>query len=224
MARDKKIYDLNKKQADKEKLTAKELAFQKAQAVREYELEFTPDEKAILQILEGKVTAKIHVHKEDDVLYLIEMVKKYKIKATADHTCDVFHKEIYDELAKAGIPVIFGPLGGIGPKVELAHAYYQNAELLMKSKAEYGLMTDHPIVWTPHLRDSLKFFMIHGMKDEDAISVITYKNAKILGIDDILGTVEKGKIASLIVWDKEPLNIGAFPSMVMAEGKILRKR
>lgn len=224
MARDKKINDLNKKQADKEKLTAKELAFQKAQAVREYELEFTPDENAILEILSGKVTAKIHVHKEDDVLYLIRLVKKYKIKATADHTCDVFHKEIYDELAKAGIPVIFGPLGGIGPKVELAHAYYQNAELLMKSKAEYGLMTDHPIVWTPHLRDSLKFFMIHGMKDEDAISVITYKNAKLLGIDDILGTVEKGKIASLIVWDKEPLNIGAFPSMVMAEGKILRKR
>jgi len=224
IARDKKIYDLNKKKNEKEKLTPKELAFQKAQAVREYELEFTPDEKAILQILEGKVTAKIHVHKEDDVLYLIEMVKKYKIKATADHTCDVFHKEIYDELAKAGIPVVFGPLGGIGPKVELAHAYYQNAELLMKSKAEYGLMTDHPIVWTPHLRDSLKFFMIHGMKDEDAISVITYKNAKLLGIDDILGTVEKGKIASLIVWDKEPLNIGAFPSMVMAEGKILRKR
>jgi imidazolonepropionase-like amidohydrolase len=54
--------------------------------------------------------------------------------------------------------------------------------------------------------------------------VITYRNAKILGIDDVLGTVEKGKIASLIVWDKEPLNLSAYPKMVMAEGNVLRKK
>lgn len=224
IARDKKLSEIEKKKTGKEKISAKEYTEQKKQTLREFELEFTPDEKAILEILSGKVTAKIHVHKEDDVLYLIKLVKKYGIKATADHTCDVFHKEIYDELGKAGIPVIFGPLGGIGPKIELAHSYYQNAELLMRSKAEYGLMTDHPVIWTPHLRDSLKFFLIYGMKDEEAISVVTYKNAKILGIDDILGTVEKGKTASLIVWDKEPMHLGAYPKMVMAEGKIVRKR
>jgi imidazolonepropionase-like amidohydrolase len=224
LERDKKLSELEKKAKGKDKLSAKEIALEKKNINRCFELSFEPEELIMLDILAGKKTAKIHVHKEDDVLYLIELVKKYKLKATAEHTCDVFHREIYDELAKAKIPVVFGPLGGIGPKIELAHAYYQNAELLMKSKAEYGLMTDHPIVWTPHLRDSLKFFLIHGMKDEEAISMITYKNAKILGIDDVLGTVEKGKVASLIVWDKEPLNLAAYPKMVMAEGKILRKR
>lgn len=222
--RDKKLSEIDKKAKGKDKLTAKEIALEKKNINRCYELSFDPEENILLEILSAKKTAKIHVHKEDDVLYLIGLVKKYKLKATADHTCDVFHKDIYDELAKAKIPVIFGPLGGVGGKIELAHAYYQNAELLMKSKAEYGLMTDHPIVWTPHLRDSLKFFLIYGMKDEEAISLITYRNAKLLGIDDILGTVEKGKVASLIVWDKEPLNLAAYPKMVMAEGKVLRKR
>ncbi|MGD9707428.1 MAG: amidohydrolase family protein [Candidatus Delongbacteria bacterium] len=224
LERDKKLLEIEKKAKGKDKLSAKEIALEKKNINRCFELSFEPEELITLDILSGKKTAKIHVHKEDDVLYLIELVKKYKLKATADHTCDVFHKEIYEELAKAKIPVVFGPLGGIGGKIELAHAYYQNAELLMKSKAEYGLMTDHPVIWTPHLRDSLKFFLINGMKDEEAISVITYKNAKILGIDDVLGTVEKGKIASLIVWDKEPLNLAAFPKMVMAEGRILRKK
>ncbi|MDY0018113.1 MAG: amidohydrolase family protein [Candidatus Delongbacteria bacterium] len=224
LERDKKLLEIEKKAKGKDKLSAKEIALEKKNINRCFELSFEPEELITLDILSGKKTAKIHVHKEDDVLYLIELVKKYKLKATADHTCDVFHKEIYEELAKAKIPVVFGPLGGIGGKIELAHAYYQNAELLMKSKAEYGLMTDHPVIWTPHLRDSLKFFLINGMKDEEAISVITYKNAKILGIDDTLGTVEKGKIASLIVWDKEPLNLAAFPKMVMAEGRILRKK
>ncbi|MDA3837549.1 MAG: amidohydrolase family protein [Candidatus Delongbacteria bacterium] len=224
IARDKKIYEINKKTKGDDKLSAKEIAFQKKQAEREFELEFDPEELAMLDLLSGKKVAKIHVHKEDDVLYLIKFVKKYKLKATADHTGDVFHKEIFEELAKAGIPIVYGPLGGVGGKVELAHAYYQNAKLLMKSKATFGLMTDHPVIWTPNLRESLKYFLIHGMTDEEAISVITYKNAKLLEIDDILGTVEKGKQASIIVWDKEPLNLAAYPTMVMAEGKVIRKR
>jgi len=224
ISRDKKIYEINKKSKGSEKLSAKESAFQKKHAEREFELEFDPEELAILDLLAGKKVAKIHVHKEDDVLYLIKFVKKYNLKATADHTGDVFHKEIFDELGKAGISIVYGPIGGVGEKVELAHAYYQNAKLLMKSKATYGLMTDHPVIWSPNLRESLKYFLIHGMSDEEAISLISYKNAKLLEIDDILGSVEKGKIASLVVWDKEPLNLAAFPKMVMAEGKVIRKK
>jgi len=221
LARDKKIIDLDKtktednfEQADYDK----KLDFIK----REYELEFNNDDKAILEILDRKKIAKIHVHKEDDVLYLIEFVKKYNIKATADHTGDVHHQEIFDELAKNNIPIIYGPIGGVAGKVELAHAYYQNTGLLYRSKATYGLMTDHPVVWAPHLRDSLKFFMIHGMSDTEAINLITRKNAEVLNIDNILGTVETGKMASLIVWDKEPLHLASYPTMVMGEGKVLR--
>ncbi|MFA6653723.1 MAG: amidohydrolase, partial [Candidatus Delongbacteria bacterium] len=140
LERDKKLLEIEKKAKGKDKLSAKEIALEKKNINRCFELSFEPEENMLLEILGAKKTAKIHVHKEDDVLYLIELVKKYKLKATADHTCDVFHKEIYEELAKAKIPVVFGPLGGIGGKIELAHAYYQNAELLMKSKAEYGLM------------------------------------------------------------------------------------
>ena len=114
-------------------------------------------------------------------------------------------------------------MGSVGYKVELKHAYYQNAGLLMKSSAFYGLMTDHPVIWAPALRDSLKFSLIAGMNPEEAISLITFKNAKILGIDDRLGSVEAGKTASLLVWDRNPLDLAAFPRMVMAEGKIIRK-
>ena len=219
----KKTRELNRKLKEK-KISKKELDEELKIADKEFELEFLPEEKALLLLLRGKMTAKIHVHKEDDVYYLIKLAKKYNLKVTADHTGDVFHKEVFDELGKNNIPVIFGPLGALGYKVELKHSYYQNAKLLMNSKAFFGLMTDHPVIHTFSLRDSLKFFLIQGMNKEDAISLITYKNAKILGIDDILGTIEKGKLASLVVWNNDPLALNAFPVMVMGEGKILRKK
>ncbi len=190
----------------------------------EYALEFSSQENALLDLLFGGKTAKVHVHKEDDILYLIELKKKYGLKVTADHACDVHHKEIFDELADNNISIVYGPWEGAAYKVELKHAYYQNTSLLMASYAFYGLMSDHPVVLARSLKESLKYFLIQGMSEEEAISLITYKNAKILGIDDTLGTIEVGKTASLIVWDKNPLNLGAYPLAVIGEGKILRDR
>ncbi|KQC14487.1 MAG: amidohydrolase [Desulfuromonas sp. SDB] len=217
----KSLYEL-KNNTEQKKLSKQEEKTQTEIIVQEFQQEFNSSDQAILNLLSGEKVAKVHVHKEDDVLYLIDLVKKYKLKVTADHVGDVFHRDIFDELAKNNIPIVYGPLGSVGYKVELKHAYYQNAKLLMKSKAFYGLMTDHPVIWTPHLRDSLKFFLIAGMTPEDAISMITCKNAEILGIQDQLGTVEAGKTASLVVWDRDPLSLSAFPKLVMGEGKIIR--
>ncbi|MDY6786591.1 MAG: amidohydrolase family protein [candidate division WOR-3 bacterium] len=216
----KAVNALNRKR-DEGKIDKKDFDEEMALAEKEYKLAFTAEEKGLLELLSGNKTAKIHVHKDDDVMYLIDFVKKYKIKATADHTGDVFNKSTFNELAKNSIPIVYGPLGSVGYKVELKHAYYQNAGILMQSKAQYGLMTDHPVIHTMCLRDSLKFFLIEGMKDEDAIGIITKKNAEILGIDDQLGSIKKGMTASILVWDKNPLNLGAFPRTVIAEGRKL---
>jgi imidazolonepropionase-like amidohydrolase len=219
------LYELDKKKRnEEEKISEKDIQLEEKFIGKEYELEFSTEERAILDLLSGEKTAKIHVHKDDDVLYLIQLVKKYNLKVTADHTGDVFNKETFDELGNNKIPVVYGPLGSVGYKVELKHAYYQNAKLLMESEAFYGLMTDHPVIHTIALRDSLKFFLIHGMSEEEAISLVTYKNAKILGLEDTLGTVEAGKLASLVVWNKNPLHLGAFPRVVLGEGKVLRKK
>lgn len=224
LAREKKLRELDQKARDKKsRLTPKEIKEQRQAIEAEYALEFDTEDRALLELLVNKKTAKIHVHKEDDVLYLIELAKRYGLSCTADHCGDVHHTEVFDALAEARIPVVYGPLGSLAYKVELKNDSYRNVEKLMRSRASYGLMTDHPVIMTPALRDSLKFFLIYGMKPEEAISLITYKNAVILGIDNILGTVEPGKWASLVVWDQEPLHLAAYPRMVMAEGEVIRQ-
>ncbi|TYB30697.1 MAG: amidohydrolase family protein [Candidatus Mcinerneyibacterium aminivorans] len=222
--KEKSLNELEKKsEKEDSNLTKEDIKREKELIEKEYKVKFNSEERALLDILSGNKTAKIHVHKEDDVLYLIKLVKKYNLNVTADHTGDVFHKEIFDKLGENNIPVVYGPLGTVGYKTELKHAYYQNAKLLMNSKANFGLMTDHPVIHSYTLRDSLKFFLIQGMSEEDAISLITYKNARILGIDDRLGTVEPEKLASIVVWDKNPLTLGAYPKAVFAEGKLIRE-
>ncbi len=221
LSRERKLLELERNLKWK-KIRLSEKAKELEMIDMEHRLDFDADEQAILELLTRKKKAKVHVHKEDDVLYLMGLVKKYGLSVSADHLGDVFHIEIFDTLAREGIPIVYGPLGSFPYKVELKHDSFDNTKILMGSKAFYGLMTDHPVIMTPNLRDSLKYFLIFGMKEEEAIGIITFKNAKILGIDDRLGSVEPGKLASLVVWDKNPLNFSAFPKYVMAEGKIIR--
>jgi imidazolonepropionase-like amidohydrolase len=219
--RERKFRELDRDVRDGKKTQA-EAAVERHAAEADSRLALSSEELAIADMLSGRPTIKVHVHKEDDALYLIQLAKRYGLKVTADHLSDVNHREIFDELAKAGIPIVYGPLGSLSYKVELKHDRWQNAGLLLKSKAYFGLMTDHPVVMTYNLRDTLKFFMVHGMSDADAIGLITRRNAEILGLKD-LGTLEEGKLASLLVWDRDPLHLGAMPRVVIAEGRVLRK-
>ena len=191
---------------------------------RAYDLALSQEQWAVFKLLNGKTSAKVHVHKADDALYLIDLKRRFNLNVTAEHACDIGEVEIFNALAENDIPVVYGPVGSFDYKVELKNASYKHAAALMQSKADFGLMTDHPVILAHHLRDSLKYFLIHGMLPADAISLITHKNAAILGVDDCLGAIEVGKLASLIVWDKDVFSLGAFPLLVMAEGTIIRDR
>ncbi len=184
-----------------------------------YALEFNDVEKAILELLEGKKIAKVHVHKSDDVLYLIELVNKFGFKATAEHLGDVHEIETFQALKDAGINAVFGPLESFPYKVELKHEKLYNVKLLMDSGLFFGLMTDHPVIMTKLLLVSLRNFLFFGMSEEEALSIITWRNAKILEIDDKLGTIEKGKLASIVLWNGDPFKLSSRPEMVIAEGK-----
>lgn len=191
---------------------------------RAYDLSLSDEQRAVLKLLNGETNAKVHVHKADDALYLIDLKTRFNLNVTAEHACDIGEVEIFNALAKNDIPVVYGPVGSFDYKVELKNASYKHGASLMQSKADFGLMTDHPVILSHHLRDSLKYFLIHGMTPEDAISLITHKNAAILGVDHCLGSIEAGKLASLIVWDKDVFHLAAFPRLVMAEGSIIRDR
>lgn len=222
IARDRKLRETEAKVRDK-KLSASEAEAERKAAERESELDLDPTDRALREILVDRRPVKVHVHKEDDVCYLIGLVRRYGLKVSADHLGDVHRGAIFDQLADAGIPVVYGPLGSLPYKVELKNDDYRNAGVLLKSRAFFGLMTDHPVIMTSSLRDTLKFFLIAGMRPEEALSVVTWRNAKLAGVDDRLGCVEPGKWASLLVWPRDPLHLAAMPSLILAEGRVIRK-
>jgi len=172
-------------------------------------------------VLAGKHILRAHAHKIDDIAALLRLVDEFKLKVTVEHAMDVHQPEIFLELRKRRIPVTYGPVDAFAYKVELKHESWRNIRHLLESGVEYGLMSDHPVTPARQLFLQTRWFIRAGLSKQQAIEVLSRKNAEILGINNILGTLEEGKWASFTCWNGDPFDLTVYPVAVYGEGELL---
>jgi imidazolonepropionase-like amidohydrolase len=190
----------------------------RAAGKKKEEIVFTAAQAIFRDILEGKETLRTHVHKIDDIAALLRLAEEFKLKVTVEHAMDVHGPDIFGELKKAGIPVIYGPVDCFASKVELKHKNWKNIRHLLDSGVQYGLMTDHPVTPSRNLLIQTRWFIRAGLSKQQAVELISRRNAEILGIDRILGTLRKGRWASFVCWNGDPFDLTKYPVAVFAEG------
>jgi imidazolonepropionase-like amidohydrolase len=179
------------------------------------------EEEVIRAILSGQQGLRVHVHKIDDIASLLRLQEEFGIRVTVDHACDVNDGHIYSVLKDRGIPVVFGPLDAFAYKVELKHENWRNVRHLLESGVDFGLMTDHPVIPQRNLLLELRWFMRCGLNRQDAIEIVTRRNAQILGVNGFLGTLDKGKWASFSCWNGDPFDVSRYPVKVFGEGNVV---
>jgi imidazolonepropionase-like amidohydrolase len=181
----------------------------------------TAEEEVIRALLEGRERLRTHVHKIDDIAGLLRLKEEFGLRVTVEHAGDVHDGRIFAVLKEQGVPVVFGPLDAFAYKVELKHENWRNLRHLVESGVAYGLMTDHPVIPQRNLPVTLRWFLRCGLSRQQAIEIVTRRNAEILGIHGFLGTLEKGKWASFACWNGDPFDLGSWPVRVFGEGKML---
>ncbi len=190
-------------------------------AAKAADLELSAAERVIEQLLTRKLRMRTHAHKADDIAALLRIADEFGLDVTVDHAGDVHQVEIFAELRRRGIPVIFGPLDSFAYKTELRHEAWRNIKMMIESGVTFGLMSDHPVTPSRQLLLQTRWFLRAGLTKQQAIELLTRTNAKILGVDDRLGTLQRGKWASMAGWNGDPFELASFPIMVVGEGKVL---
>lgn len=174
----------------------------------------------LIKLVKGEYKIMCHLHKEDDALFLMSLVDQFGIKPIINHGMDFHSASIFEEIKKRDLSLVYGPLDSHPYKVELKHESWKNVELVQKSGVRFALISDHPVILQRTLFLTTRHFMRFGATKEECVSYVTSRPAQILGLDK-LGTIEKGKLASFSVWNKDPFQFDAYPNMVFGEGKTL---
>ena len=180
--------------------------------------EVEPLTELFMDILSNRFKMMVHVHKEDDIMVLIQLIKEFGIKVIANHCVDVHREEVFMALKASSIPVIYGPMDSFPYKVELKHESWRNAEKLLNSGAKFSIMSDHPVILQRNILYSLRHLLRFGLSKADAISKISKEAAEIIGAQNI-GQIRAGFKASIVVWNGDPFSLSSYPILVIAEGR-----
>ncbi|MGR3177066.1 MAG: amidohydrolase family protein [Candidatus Anammoxibacter sp.] len=195
--------------------------YKKAKGKDKHDITFTSEEAVLQDLLTGRNYLRVHAQKADDIAALLRVVDEFKLSVTVEHAMDVFQPGIFQELKKRQIPVTYGPIDSFACNVELKHANWRNIRYLVESGVQYGLMSDHPAVICRQFFLQTRWFTRVGLSKQDAIELVSRKNAEILGVSKMLGTIEKNRWASFICWNADPFDMTGYPIAVYGEGELL---
>jgi imidazolonepropionase-like amidohydrolase len=126
---------------------------------------------------------------------------------------------IVEELKEAGVKVAVGPSLSNRAKVEMENVTFRTPGVLASAGVEVAIITDAPCTPIQYLPICAGMAMREGMTEEDAFKALTIVPAKILKVDDRLGSLAVGKDADVVVWNNHPMEIMGRPEMVFVNGK-----
>jgi len=173
--------------------------------------------EALGLVLRGEIPWRQHCHRADDIATALRLADEFGYRLVIDHGTEAVL--LADRLAERGIPVLIGPLLTSRSKVELRNRSLANPARLAAAGVELGIITDHPVVPVHLLHVQAALAVREGLDPASALRAVTLVPARVLGLEDRLGSLEPGKHATLCVWSGDPLDARSRVEAAWIEGR-----
>lgn len=173
--------------------------------------------EAVCRLLKGEFPARCHAHRAIDMLTFMRIAKEFKFRFVFEHATEAI--QILDELRKANVFLVIGPGMSSRVKVELVNRTWDTAVRAVEAGLTVALTADHHVTPMKNLPVYAALSVRAGMSNENAFRAITINPAIILGLEDRLGSIERGKDADLVIWSGDPLDARSKPDAVFIKGR-----
>jgi imidazolonepropionase-like amidohydrolase len=193
--------------------------------------------EAMIKLLNKDMPARIESDFVDDIRTAIRICDEFDIDLIIDSGLGAY--KVKDILAEKNIPVVLGtPTHPFvqGGEVSMSPDLYRemndyNAAELLKAGVKLSLGSFSFSFGGFGYATSGRWLLIeaayltgYGVSDEDVLKMITINAAQILGVDNRVGSLEKGKDADVIILDGYPLNIKTWVDHVFIDGESVYTR
>lgn len=221
----KRVYGVYQKKKPVSRMATAALireAFWKArrymESQKEKEWKYDMGMEAIAKVLRKEMPLRAHAHRADDIVTAVRIAQEFDVDIIIEHGTEAYL--IAELLSVEGIPVILGPTLSTRSKVELKDKTMESPVLLYRHGVSFAMMSDHPVTPSCFLSLYAGLATRYGLPVYQALKMITCDAAKILGLDNRIGSLAPGMDADLVVWSENPLSISARPEIVMVDGQI----
>ncbi len=175
-------------------------------------------------VLDGEILVHNHCYRADEMAQVIDMAKEFGYKVSTFHHAVESYK-IADMLAAEGIcSAVWADWWGF--KMEAYDAIPENAALIHNAGACTIIHSDDANQIQRLNQEAAKVqadgrAMGIDISDAEVVRWFTYNPAKAIGIAEMTGSLQIGKMADVVLWNGNPLSVYSRPEKVWVDGALL---
>lgn len=174
--------------------------------------------EALVEVLEGKRLVHCHAYRSDEMLMMMRVAEEFGFRlATFQHVQEGY--KVAKEMAKHGVAGA-GFSDWWSYKMEVADGIPYNMAIMTKKGVLTGVNSDDAGLMRRLNTEAAKAIRYGGLSEEEALALVTINPAKQMKVDHLIGSIEPGKDADLVIWNKPPLSTYAVPQKVFIDGTL----
>lgn len=173
---------------------------------------------AVAEILNKKRFITCHSYVQSEINMLMHLADSFGFKVnTFTHILEGY--KVADKMKAHGVSAsTFADWWAY--KNEVMEAIPYNAAILMKMGVNVAVNSDDAEMARRLNQEAAKSIKYGGLKETEALKLVTLNPAKILHIDDKVGSIKVGKVADLVLWTDNPLSVYAMADKTIIDGQI----
>ena len=191
--------------------------YQRAKAAKTPGFQVDLKFEAMIPVLDGKVPVTVSAARANTIHDAIQWAKKQNVKLVVLQPREI--GKAGAELKAENVPVILGRVLALpnGEDSSYDQAFTLPVDAYKAGvKFAFGTFTNEFVRDIPYQAATAVAF---GLPYEEALKAVTVNPSEIWGVSDQIGSVEKGKIADLMVTDGDPLEIQTQIKHLYVKGK-----
>ena len=172
------------------------------------------------QLLKGEIKALITANSSVDIMNAIRIAKEFNLKLVLDGAAEAYL--LIDEIKKAKAEIILHATMARNED-DMLNMTRESAALLTKAGIPVSIESGQE-AYVPKTRIVLyeaALTLAFGQTFEEALKSITINPAKLLGIDQRVGSIETGKDADLVMYDGDPFEYTTHVCNVIIDGQVV---
>ncbi|RAU82517.1 amidohydrolase family protein [Pontibacter arcticus] len=172
--------------------------------------------EALAEILNGKRFITCHSYVQSEINMMMKVADQMGFKVnTFTHILEGY--KVADKMKEHGAGgSTFGDWWAY--KMEVKDAIPQNASIMHEQGVVTAINSDDAEMARRLNQEAAKSVKYAGMSEEEALKMVTLNPAKLLHLDNRMGSLKPGKDADVVLWNNHPLSIYAKPEKTFVDG------
>ena len=180
------------------------------------------DLEAVLEILERERFITCHSYQQGEINMLMKVAERHGFRVnTFTHILEGY--KVADKMAEHGVAAsTFSDWWAY--KYEVNEAIPHNGAIMHRQNVLTAFNSDDAEMARRLNQEAAKAVLFGNVSEEDAWKFVTLNPAKMLHIDDRVGSLRVGKDADVVIWNDHPLSIYARAERTFVDGRELFNR